>query len=111
MNLGQLYMRGALLDTFTELGMRSLPNSRPRAVRDEDDGLRDGWARLSERPLRELIWIDVQQQSFRTKGGGLSTEYSDAQEEEFDWEPDYVPALPPELVRYATYRFEGTRNF
>ncbi len=47
---------------------------------------------------------------FRTKGGALSTEYGEAQEA-FDWNPDYVPALPPELVRYATYRFEGTRNF
>lgn len=47
---------------------------------------------------------------FRTKGGALSTTYGEAQES-FDWDPDYVPALPPELQQYATYRFEGARNY
>lgn len=47
---------------------------------------------------------------FRTKGGALSTEYGEAQES-FDWNPDYAPALPPELQQYATYRFDGARNY
>ena len=47
---------------------------------------------------------------FRTKGGALSTTYGDA-EEAFDWEPDYAPSLPPALQRYATFRFDGARNY
>ena len=47
---------------------------------------------------------------FRTKGGALSTTYGEAQES-FDWHPDYAPALPPELQQYATYRFDGARNY
>ncbi len=69
-NLGQQYLRGALLDTFTELGMRYSGSSQPSLVRDEDDGLHDGWTTLSTSRLHDLIWIDIEQQSFRTKGGG-----------------------------------------
>lgn len=47
---------------------------------------------------------------FRTKGGALSTTYGAAQES-FDWDPDYVPVLPPELQQYATFRFDGARNY
>lgn len=48
---------------------------------------------------------------FRTKGGGLSTKYTEAQEAPFDWDPDYAPALPPEFLQYATYRFDSARNY
>lgn len=45
---------------------------------------------------------------FRTKGGPLSTEYSDA-EQEFDWHPSYTPVLPAALAAAATPHDPGSR--
>jgi len=39
---------------------------------------------------------------FRTKGGPLSTEYNEA-EQEFDWRPSYTPVLPAPWTTAKTY--------
>lgn len=67
-DLGQLYLRGACLDTFTSTGLRASGTSEPRLVRDADDR-RDGWCLLDEAPPVSPVWFDVEQQSFRTPGG------------------------------------------
>jgi hypothetical protein len=45
---------------------------------------------------------------FRTKGGPLSTEYSDV-EQEFDWHPSYTPVLPAALAAAVTPHDPGSR--
>lgn len=47
---------------------------------------------------------------FRTKGGPLSTVYSDV-EQEFDWQPTYRPALPPHLGEAAALTYEPEPRF
>jgi hypothetical protein len=43
---------------------------------------------------------------FRTKGGPLSTTYTD-DEVDFSWNPKIAPILPPDMARYAHHHVDG----
>jgi hypothetical protein len=47
---------------------------------------------------------------FRTKGGPLSTVYTE-EEQEFDWSPAHRPVLPPELAELGLEPYPGRPSF
>ncbi len=67
--VGSLYLRGAVLDTFSDTTLRAGSQSTPQPRRDEEDGERDGWTRLADSGGLEPLWLDIEQQSFRSRGG------------------------------------------
>ena len=90
-DVGSLYLRGAVLDTFTETTLRASGERGPAALRDEDDGARDGWTRLATDRPREPLWLEIEQQSFRSGGG--------------TWEVLFAPQ-PALAVRLARVHFD-----
>lgn len=48
---------------------------------------------------------------FRTRGGPLSTEYTEDARDTFDWEPAHRPVLPPELAELGSRPYDGRPAF
>ncbi len=48
---------------------------------------------------------------FRTKGGALSTDYDEANDKPFDWDPPYAPVLPAGMEQYRKQNLDWIDNY
>ncbi len=71
-DLGQLYMRGICMDTFTETGLRLARGREPTLHRDHEDGRRNGWTVLDPLPRSAMVRLDIRQQRMAVQGGARS---------------------------------------